>query len=109
MNYIKPKYLDIPFYMRANILHKECNKSAPKKSNLGRRVRDPFRTTSLKTEFFFLSTSSWVEVLKKKPNNIKVCDIATFPTCGNDPEPEVVEGDVHPVHPKIRRLVELSG
>ena len=74
MNYIKPKYLDIPFYMRANILHKECNKSAPKKSNLGRRVRDPFRTTSLKTEFFFLSTSSWVEVLKKKPNNIKVCD-----------------------------------
>ena len=106
MNYVKPKYLDIPFYMRANILHKECNKSRESREKSAGSFQNNFPQNWI---LLFVNLKlSWV-VLKKKPNNIKVRDIATFPTCGNDPEPEVVEGDVHPVHPKIRWLVELSG
>ena len=30
-------------------------------------------------------------------------------TCCQDPEPEVVEGDVHQVHPNLRHLVKLPG
>ena len=30
-----------------------------------------------------------------------------YVTCSQDPEPEVVEGDVHQVHPNLRHFVKL--
>lgn len=72
----------------ADIFRKECNKSASKKLNLGAPAK---------------KGGSFQKVIFPEQRHRSI----NLLTCSQDPEPEVVEGDVHQVHPNLRHFVKL--